>query len=209
MLDATLSSAGLRVLKLLIGNPPQSIPDLVKATGVTRTAITEQLNELVASGLVEQAVAKLGYRGRPRHTYTATTAAMTLLFADHQHLVVPAIWQALYRVGGVALAKRVMKEVSQALADHYSARITAKKPKDRLRRLLQLFREEGGLVEVAHENGRMVVNKRSCPFVNMIDEERTICTIDLDMMSTVVGRRIRRTACRHDGDPCCTIEIAD
>jgi predicted ArsR family transcriptional regulator len=41
----------------------------------------------------------------------------------------------------------------------------------------------------------------------MFDAERVICAVDLEMMGGVVGRPIRRTACRHDGDPCCAFEI--
>jgi hypothetical protein len=29
------------------------------------------------------------------------------------------------------------------------------------------------------------------------------------MMTEVVGRPVRLTACRHKGDPCCVVEILD
>ena len=45
MADATISAAGLRIAKLLVGHPPQTVSDLLDAAGVTRTAVTEQLNE--------------------------------------------------------------------------------------------------------------------------------------------------------------------
>ena len=67
MVHATVTPAGLRVVKLLVGNPPQSIADLMDATGVTRTAVTEQLNELVAAGFVERRTERVAGRGRPRH----------------------------------------------------------------------------------------------------------------------------------------------
>ena len=54
MPDAIISAAGLRIVKLLVGNPPQTVSDLIGATRVTRTAVTEQLNELVAAGYVER-----------------------------------------------------------------------------------------------------------------------------------------------------------
>lgn len=52
-------------MKLLVGNPPQTITDLIRAAGVTRTAVTEQLNELVAAGFVERSMERLSGRGRP------------------------------------------------------------------------------------------------------------------------------------------------
>ena len=208
MPDATISAAGLRVMKLLVGNPPQTISDLIRAAGVTRTAVTEQLNELVAAGFVERSMERLPGRGRPRHRYKATDAALVLLFASNQRLVVPAIWRAIDEVGDEELADKIRKRVSHLLAEHYSAKITAKRPSERLRQFFDLLTAEGGLIEVVEgDRGQLVLHKRSCPFISMADQRRSVCHIDQDMMSAVVGRPVRQTACRHEGAPCCTFEI--
>ncbi|MGD0516400.1 MAG: helix-turn-helix domain-containing protein [Thermoguttaceae bacterium] len=207
MVEATVSAAGLKIVKLLVGNPPHSVTDLIQATGVTRTAVTEQLHELVTTGFVEQSAERLPGRGRPRYLYKATNDALVLLFSSNQRLVVPAIWKAIDEIGGGELRSKVLKKVSRTLAEHYNKKITAKKPEDRLHQLMAIFIEEGGILEALEEDGKLVVYKRSCPFISMIDDNLTICTVDLDMMSQVVGRPVLRTACRHEGDPCCKIEI--
>ncbi len=209
MTDPILSPAGIRVIKLLVGRAPQTVADLIDATGVTRTAVTEQLNELVAGGLVERGTERLSGRGRPRHVYKATDASMLLLFANCQSHVVPAIWRALGEIGGGELTKEVVGRVSQELAKHYKQRIRSKNPQERLRKLTGLLREEGGLIESAQENGQTVMRKRSCPFIGMLDDELTICCIDLEMMTEVVGRPLHLSACRHRGDPCCVVEIVN
>jgi predicted ArsR family transcriptional regulator len=207
MAESTVSAAGLKIVKLLVGNPPHSVTDLVQATGVTRTAVTEQLRELVTAGFVEQSAERLQGRGRPRYLFKATNDALVLLFSSNQRLVVPAIWKAIDEIGGEQLKDKVLKKTSRILADHYNSKITAKKPQDRLRQLMSIFISEGGILEAVEEDGKLVVYKRSCPFISMVDANHTICTVDLDMMSQVVGRPVLRTACRHDGDPCCKIEI--
>jgi predicted ArsR family transcriptional regulator len=207
MPEASISAAGLKIVKLLVGNAPQTICELIEAMGVTRTAVTEQLNELMEAGLVERTVEKLPGRGRPRHLFAANRSALLLLFADNQQLVVPAVWQAIEEAGGPELLKKILKRVGRSLAEHYCARITAKDPKERLHRFVELLEEEGSLVELHHSNGHLVIRKRSCPFISMCDSKRTICAIDLDVMSSVVGRPIRRIACRHDGHPSCVFEV--
>jgi predicted ArsR family transcriptional regulator len=208
MADTTVSAAGLKIIKLLVGTPPKTVSDFIEITGVTRTAVTEQLNELVTLGFVEQSSERLPGRGRPRHLYKATQAALTVLFSSDQQLVAPAIWQAIADVGGDDLTVKVRKKVSRTLAERYIGKINAKKPEDRLRQLMEILIDEGGIMEAANENGQVVWYKRSCPFISMIDENRIICRIDLDMMSQVVGCPVRRTACRFNGDPCCIVEIA-
>ena len=70
-----------------------------------------------------------------------------------------------------------------------------------------LLCEEGVLVEFSQDNGAVVMRKRSCPFISMLDEQRHVCCVDQEMITAVVGRPVRRIACRHDGDPCCEFEL--
>lgn len=204
----SISPASLRVVKLLVGNPPQTVSGLIRITGVTRTAVAEQLKELLAAGFVEREKEPTATRGRPRHLYKATDAALRLLFSSNQRLLVPAIWRAVREIGGEDLSDQVLKRVGLLLADHYNTKITAKKPRERLKQLMKLLSDEGGLIEAVEEgDGCWSVHKRSCPFISMVDEHRSVCHIDIDMMSAVVGRPIRQTACRHDGDPRCSFEI--
>lgn len=207
MPNAPVSPAGMRIVKLLIGNPPQTVADLIRATGVTRTAVTEQLNELVAGGFVKRSTERLPGRGRPRHLYTATEAALLLLFNDNQRLVAPAIWKAVEEAGGSELVDRVRGQVVEDLTEHYRGRVSGKTPTDRFRRLGDALREEGGLIEIAENNGHMRMYKRSCPFVAIADDRRCICAIDRDIMAGIVGTEVRKVACRHQGDPCCVFEI--
>jgi predicted ArsR family transcriptional regulator len=209
MSQITVSDAGMRVVKLLVGNPPKTMADLIKATGVTRTAVTEQLNELVAAGLVARTVERTSGRGRPRHRYEATDAALLLLFADNRRLVVPALWKAIDEIGGEQLTKKVLKRVGKSMAEHYRRRVKGRTPRARLRQLIELLREEGGLLDVDSDGkGGLRIHKRSCPFFSMYEETQNVCVVDREMMSLVVGAKVKRTACRHEGDPCCTFELA-
>lgn len=207
--EATVSAAAMRIVRLLIGKPPVAIASLIRATGVTRTAVTEQLNELVAAGFVERTTERLSGRGRPRHLYSTTKNALLLLFASNQQLLVPAIWQSIADLGGDSLVREVLVRVAQAMAEHYRPRIKGKTPNERLKEMMRLLNEEGGVVEVQQgPQGQLVLFRRSCPFFSMFEERtKAVCCIDQELISAVVGAPVRRTTCRHDGAPCCTFEL--
>jgi predicted ArsR family transcriptional regulator len=206
---ASVSAAGMRIVRLLVGTPPQPVATLIEETGVTRTAVTEQLNELVAAGYLERTTERLPGRGRPRHLYSATNAALMLLFASNQRLLVPAIWQAVNSTCDRATIDRVIAEVSRSLATYYQEQITAKRPEDRLKQMTKLLQEEGVLLHVDKtKDGGLVVHKRSCPFISMYEETGAVCCVDLQMMNEVVGVKVVRTACRHKGAACCSFAIA-
>ena len=207
MPDATVKVAGMRVIKLLVGQPPRTVSDLMNETGVTRTAVTEQLNELAAAGFVERTIEKLPGRGRPRHRFSATQAALVLLFANNQQLVVPAIWKAVEEIGGAELMKKVLRSVNRRLAAHYRTKITASDPKKRLEQFKTILEQEGGMVDLASQNGQITITKRTCAFISMFDDQRHVCAIDLELISAIAGCPVRLTACRHDGASCCQFDI--
>lgn len=204
----TVTATGMKIARLLVGKPPQTVSDLIHELGVTRTAVTEQLNELIAAGFVQRTTERLQGRGRPHYLFKATDAALTLLFASNQRLVVPAIWQAVEEAGGEDLVEEVLRRVSHVLAEHYKPRVTGGTPEERLRQMCSILDDEGSLIELEEaDDGQFSVVKRSCPFISMFEPGRAVCTIDQDMMSEVVGAPVRRTSCRHDGAPCCRFEL--
>src|SRR5271165_3104364 len=164
MAGVTITAAGMRVVKLLVGQPPRSIGEIIDEVGVTRTAVTEQLNEMVAAGFVERTIGRLPGRGRPRHLYSATPAALVMLFANNQQLVVPAIWKAIDEIGGEDLVKKIVRFVSRRLAEHYRKRITASDPRKRIEQFAAILEREGGLFDLVNKNGQLTVTKRSCAF---------------------------------------------
>ncbi len=209
MPDPTISAAAMRLVSLMVGNPPQSIEDLTEAAGVTRSAVAGRLNELVAAGFVRRSVQRLPSKGRPRYRYAVTDAAMTHLFPGDQSLVTAAFWRAIQDIGGTKLEKQVVERISRALTDHYNGQLQGRTPAQRFRELAEVFRKaEGNVVEIeTGDTGRLVMRRRSCSFCNMSDGSRAVCQIDEKIVSAVVAAPVRQTACRHDGDPCCVFEL--
>ncbi len=206
--ETAVTEAGMRIMRLLVGKRPQSVADLMKATGVTRTAVTEQLNELLAAGFVDRTMEPPAGRGRPRHLYFATNNSLLSLFASNQRQLVPAIWAAIAEIGGEEFKRKVLKRVSRKMANHYRPRISGKTPRERLIQLAELLREEGNLVEIEEDGaGQVVMRKRSCPFFSMFEDTRSVCCVDHEMLRLIVRASVRRITCRHDGAPCCCFAI--
>jgi predicted ArsR family transcriptional regulator len=206
--EALISPAAMRIVRLLAGSSPMSVADLIDDTGVTRTAVTEQLNELLAGGYVERATEAPTGRGRPRHLYRATGSALAHLFAGNQRLLVPAMWDAITHIGGEELKRKVLNRVSRTMAKHYRDRIKGKTPRKRAAELAELLREEGSLVDVEDErNGQIVVRIRACQFYSMFEDTRSVCAVDQNVLRLVLGAPVRQVDCRHDGDACCSFAI--
>lgn len=197
MADTTVTPAAMRILRALVGRPPQSMAALIEATGVTRTAVTEQLQDLMAAGFVHRTSQRLG-RGRPRYLYTASRRALRELFSTQQRLLAPALLQAVLEVTGPETTQRVLEQVVRVLADHYREKIDAAEPAQRLQQLAGLLDGEGVVVDFVEDESGPVLHERTCPYLDLIDEQRTICGLEVRMFSQVVDSPIELAACRLD-----------
>ena len=209
MTGQTVSATGMRLIRLLVGRPPRSVAELTKELGITRTGVMEQINELMAAGFVERSLEHLPGRGRPRNLFTTTDAALLLLFAGNQAVLVPAMWKAITELGGREMACRVVDRVAETLSEQYRRRISGTTPEERFREMSLLLREEGVEIEMDEQNDGLILYKRSCPFISMFEESESVCCVDQKMMALVVGRPVQRRLCRHRGDPCCSFVLAD
>ena len=204
-----VSEAGMRIMRLLVGYPPQQMNDLIRMTGVTRTAITEQINELIDAGFVEQTIERFKGRGRPRFLYSATMVALKQLFEGNQGVVVPAIWKAVRRYCSPDTVMKICEDVAQDIADQFNPRIVATDPKERMRKFYEII-SENRLSQLTDNGNEVSVSKMSCPFISMQDESGTICMIDQLTMSKIIGPSVRRTCCRYQDDgTCCTYTVSD
>jgi predicted ArsR family transcriptional regulator len=194
-------------MRLLIGHPPRSIAELIESTGVTRTAISEQLNGLITAGYVVQQMERLDGRGRPRYLYSATNLAMKHLFEGNQDVVVPAIWRAVQKYCGPETVNLICKEVAQDIANYFSAKMTASTPQERLKEFSNEFCRSGHLGHYHEEDGVPVFEKLNCPFISMFDGSSFLCEIDKLSMEKIVGSEVERFRYRLDGAPCCCFRI--
>ncbi|MEK6238251.1 MAG: MarR family transcriptional regulator [Planctomycetales bacterium] len=199
------SSTSMRIMRLLIGKPPQSLTDLMEVMGVTRTAVTEQLSVLMKDGYVDRTQQRSG-RGRPRHLYMATEKALSL-FPSNEQLVVPALLSAMRDIAGNEVVDQVLRRVSDEMADHYQ--VGGNNPKERLAQLVELLKSNGTMVELQDDQGRMMMQERSCPFWTMASDDRSACNIEEMMMSKVVDAPVRLVQCRLDGCDSCTFELLE
>lgn len=184
-----------------------TVCELVEKVGVTRTAVTEQLNELAVAGYVERTMLRSSKRGRPRHLYRATNLALQKLFVSCHALLVPAMQRAIVAIGNGPLLRKTVDHVSAEMADHYGRMIKSKKPVDRMRELAGLLSGEGVIVDFEQAEDVCRLRKRTCPFISMHDESDFVCLVDNEMISQVVERPIKQVHNRHEDGVYCAFEM--
>lgn len=207
----SISEAGMRIMRQLIGQPPQTMPQLIDILQVTRTAISEQLSELIAIGYVEQTLVHRGGRGRPRFSFSATELAMRHLFEGYQDVVVPAIWRSVRLHFGDDAVETIAHDIASEISKQFTKQMKGKSHESRMRELADILDRSGRLAEYHEQKNGVEIRKFNCPFISMADETGTLCYIDRLCMQKIIGddelAPVKLVSSRHDGNPCCTFHL--
>lgn len=193
------------VIELLRLNPALEVGELAAGLGVTATAVRQRLDRLMGAGLVERStVAKP--RGRPSHSYSLTAAGRRVGGDNFKDLAV-ALWREVRGIRDPAVRTGLLARIGSAMADRYRERVTGQAAGDRLESIAAVLREREISCSVEHSPLPVLVT-RSCPFPDLAEEDRGICSAERLMLQELVGSPVRLTDCRLDGGTACLF-VAD
>jgi predicted ArsR family transcriptional regulator len=203
-----VSSAGVRVLRTLIGHSPKTVADLIAELQVTRTAVITQLNELMSIGFIEQQLEYSTGPGRPRFRYSATDKAVAVLYGGLQQYLVPALLRSVQEHTDDDTFQTVCSEVAVEVVSPLLKQITSDNPQERLKQFVKVQKDNGRLIDYQENADHVDVIKYACPFVTMIDENRVICKLDIIAMQRLADdKKVELAESRFDGHPCCIFRL--
>jgi predicted ArsR family transcriptional regulator len=195
------------LLDLIRRHGPLTVSEMADRWGVTGTAVRNRLTRLLGSGLVERK-AEHGGRGRPRHRYQASVEAHKRLGQNYADLAV-ALWEEM--MGTVAdrkLRRLLFTRLTERLAEIYRSKVTGEEWEGRLVQLSHVLHDRGVEAEVARDDAGLATTLRqhSCPYYELAEADRAICALERKMLEKVLGRGLRLSQCRLDGDRSCDFQ---
>ena len=208
MPEMYITSAGMRIINLLVGQPPLAIAEMIDNLNVTRTAITEQLSELIEAGYVERTVEKLSSRGRPRHRYGITDLALTVLFPGAAGVVVPSIWKHIEQNCGLQMAEKIQELVAADLALKFKKIVDGDTLEERLQQFVEGLADKKVVAFTrVGSNGKTELVCKTNPFIGMQDGTDRYNRIATKMVSLVLHADVKMTSSRMAGNFCDVFEI--
>jgi DeoR family transcriptional regulator, suf operon transcriptional repressor len=195
------------LLDLIRRRGPLSVTEMARELGVTATAVRNRLGRLVGSGMVERNT-EHGSRGRPRHTYQASVEAHKRLGQNYADLAV-VLWDELMsNVADLKLRRLLFARITDRLAELYRSQMKDDGWEDRLVQLSTILHDRGIEAEVARGDGGAMpmLRQHSCPYFELAEDDRSICAMERKMFEKVLGRGLRLSQCRLDGDRSCDFE---
>lgn len=200
-------STDRELLDLIRRRGPLTVSEMAQQLGVTGTAVRNRLSRLLGTGLVERKAEHVG-RGRPRHRYQASVEAHKRLGQNYADLAV-ALWEEMMTaVADRKLRRLLFGRITNRLAEAYRTRVTGEEWEGRLVQLSNILHDRGVETEVARDDAglEMILRQHSCPYYELAEADRGICALERKMFEKVLGRGLRLSQCRLDGDRSCDFQ---
>jgi len=71
----------------------------------------------------------------------------------------------------------------------------------------RILEEQGHLAQVRREDNELLIDEFSCPFPKVAHQDRAICALHVDFVSTLTGSDTRLGQSLMRGDPACTYRL--
>lgn len=199
-----LETSDIGLLDLLRKHGSLSVAQLAAAMQVTATAVRQRLTRLLSQCDIERTTERMG-RGRPMHRYSLTEKGRRRAGANFADLAI-ALWQEIREIKDPEVRRGLLQRISKRLATLYATRIHGSSLDERMEALAELFRERQIPFEVERRHELPLLHATACPYPELAEQDRTICSMERSMFSELVGENLRLSNCRLDGHNCCTFE---
>ncbi|MCG8448907.1 MAG: MarR family transcriptional regulator [Pirellulales bacterium] len=185
-----------------------SINELLEFASVTATAIRHRLNRLMEQGLVVRRSESAG-RGRPTHQYSLSRAGIRAVGDNYEDLA-SVLWSEIRAVEDRNVRRGLLKRIVGRMSEIYGKRLQGNNLSERMESLVDLMAERDIPFEVQQRQGDQlpVLTTLACPYPDLAEQDRSICSMEKMLFSEILGAGVKLSACRLDGDNCCTFEAS-
>jgi predicted ArsR family transcriptional regulator len=201
---AATETSDVGLLDLLRKHGPLSVAQLKVAMQVTATAVRQRLVRLLARGEIERTTERIS-RGRPVHRYALTEKGRRRSGANFADLAI-ALWDEIREIKDAEVRRGLLARIGGRLAALYAGRVEGSSLEARMESLAALFRERQIPFEVERKNDLPMLHATACPYPDLAEKDRTVCSMERMMFSQLLGENVRLSNCRLDGHNYCTFE---
>ena len=192
------------ILDILRRCESMTVTELAEQLEVTATAVRQRLTRLMAQQYIERHATKSG-RGRPRHHYALTDKGRRKSGSNFADLAA-ALWEEVRLVQDPEVRRGLIQRLSHRLSQMYVGQVNGNSVRERMEQLGHLFDERRIPFNVGVQGELPILTVYACPYPELAGDDRSICNMERQMFTEVLGTKLSQTECRLDGDGCCSFE---
>ena len=194
------------ILHALKSSAQCNIESLAEAADVSPITVRHHLNVLQAEGLIEVESVRRKV-GRPYYVYSLSDKGNELFPQKYFSLTNRLLEELKDRLPPDTVNEIFISLVGRIM-DERAGEFEGLPFEDRLNYVVNLLEKEGFLARwEKREDGRYQIIEYSCPYISMGQQHAEVCTLDKQLMVTVLGTAVEQHSCMLNGDDCCQFTL--
>jgi len=198
-------SSDAEFLDLLRTTGPLSVSDLADAMEVTPTAVRQRLTRLISREIIQREALRNG-RGRPKHRYWLTDKGMRMTGSNFTDLAM-VLWKEVRALENPELRREMLRRIAQSLAKGYANQVSGQTPTERLQSVAEILAQRRIPATVDESTANPTLTEHACPYPDLAEQDHSICTMERMLFSELVGKEVKLTQCRLEGDGQCRFQV--
>ncbi|WP_036662082.1 metalloregulator ArsR/SmtB family transcription factor [Pandoraea sp. SD6-2] len=178
-----------RVLHWLKTQGPASTAEVASALGITAEAARQQVQKLVADGLLAGEAMPSRGAGRPRQAWALTEAGHSRFPDAHSHLTIQLIGSIRQLFGEDGLDRLITQRAEETRAQYRQAVDPLPGLSARLERLAEIRSSEGYMARVERDGDDWLLIEDHCPICAAAKTCQGFCRTELELFQELVGER--------------------
>jgi DeoR family transcriptional regulator, suf operon transcriptional repressor len=193
------------ILRVIQRRGPQSIKSLEAELGVTTNAIREQIQYLLAEGLIMSDKLR-GGAGRPAHVYSLSEKGQGL-FPQSYDLLLKLLLEEIARADGADRAQQLLNAVGARLAEDVVGGERSVTLTQQLEHVSSALDQRGIPIAIFEGADGVALQEWSCPFYSLAREMPGVCEMEQHMLEHALGARVTIAERMIDGHAGCKFMI--
>lgn len=202
---AGMKSTRERIIQTLLQHPKSTVQDLAEAVGINGISVRHHLNSLLAENLVIVEEVRHGV-GRPRQVYSLSEKGLERFPTRYYRLANRLLEQIKESLPG-PIVSDLFRQIASDMAADMAAKAQSLPFEERLELIKQVLASEGFSVEWEKQGDEYRIYETTCPYLHIGQSHPEVCTVDQELISTVLSIPTEKVQCVLNGDTHCTYVI--
>ena len=198
------SSTKVQILEsLLKAGAPIGVDELARQLSISRSAVYQHMATLERDRMIEPGKVSQT-KGRPGQTYQLTDIGRNQ-FPKHYSLLAGLLIELVQKRLGDDELQGFMEALGGQLAERFGARVLGLSDEERLREIALIMGELGYEAQVVERGAGVApeITAHNCVFHEIAREHKSVCELDLALLSELYGGKIEHLECMVRGGGCC------
>lgn len=196
-----------RILSILKERNQATVDELSRELDLTAVTVRHHLDILRGEGLIAAPlVRRRKSPGRPQYVYQLTQKASTFFPKRYDHFA-SLMLDELHARLSTAEVDQIMKRIGERVADQAALPDAG----DFETRLATVVKFLDGLGYMARwerrDDGDCLLHIVNCPYEEVASQDHGVCTMDMALLTRLLGTSPQRVSCASQGDPQCTYVV--